>query len=96
MDGCNCSMVISAELKALLDSDKSDAKERTLTSIETLLTSRDMEMRKRGYALLEEGINDALLCSCFNYRSLVGGFTHPLLTVVKHAFETWARASEHH
>ena len=42
MDGCNCSMITSAELKALLDSDKSDAKERTLTSIETLLTSRDM------------------------------------------------------
>lgn len=50
-------------------------KERMLTHIEALLTSGDAQMRARGYALLEEGINDALFCSCLNYRSLGGSFT---------------------
>lgn len=37
-----------------------------------------------------EGINDALFCSCFNYGSLVGAFTHPLLDVMTRSLEIWA------
>ena len=94
MDDCNCPLVTTAELKALLNSENAQEKEQAIACLLALLTSRDERARARGYELFEEGINDALFCSCLNYRSLVRGFTHPLLQVVTRAVETWAISTE--
>ncbi len=47
---------------------------------------------KIGAGLLGAAFNDALYQSFLNYRSLVGGFTHPLLDVVRCSVELWAQA----
>jgi hypothetical protein len=82
------------ELKALLNSDRSDEKERAVEYLVKLLTSEDEKIRRRGHELLEEGFNDALYQSCLNYSSLVGGFTHPLLNVVRRTVEFWATSRQ--
>lgn len=90
MDGCNCPVVTTEEIKTLLGSDSAEGKAQAIAGLVNLLTSRDKALRARGYELFKEGIHDALLCSCFNYAGLVGGFTHPFLTVVTDAIEYWA------
>jgi glutathione S-transferase len=90
MDGCNCPIVTRDELKALFDSEEAEQEEQAIAHLVELLTSRDKQLRAQGYRLFEEGIADALFCSCLNYRALVGGFTHPLLKVIRQAVEAWA------
>lgn len=94
MDHCDCPLVTSDELKALLDSDDAERNEQAVAHLVKLLTSQDEQARARGYQLFEEGIADALFCSCLNYRALVGGFTHPLLKVVRKSVETWAASKK--
>jgi hypothetical protein len=87
MEECTCAIVAKEELRRLLQSDDPGRKDEAVAYLVGLLTSHDEPTRARGYELLEEGINDALFCSCFNYGSLVGGFTHSFLTVVMRAVE---------
>jgi hypothetical protein len=42
----------------------------------------------------EEGLKEALFCSCLNYGSLAGGFTDPLIEIVMRTVEFWAGRSE--
>ncbi|MGH7045134.1 MAG: hypothetical protein ACREE2_01930 [Stellaceae bacterium] len=84
------------ELKALLDSGQPEKIDRAVEHLIGLLTSEDGPMRERGYAMLQEGLNEALYQSCLNYRALLSGATSPLLAVVMQTVEFWAvrRASE--
>jgi hypothetical protein len=45
MDSCNCPIVTSAELKALLQSDEFERKEQAIAYLVDLLTSRDAQTR---------------------------------------------------
>lgn len=94
MDGCDFLMITKDELKMLLASDDTEKKELAIVHLVKLLTSQDEQTRARGYQLFEEGIADALFCSCLNYRALVGSFTHPLLKVVRQSVESWAASQE--
>lgn len=93
MESCSCPIVSREEIKALFDSQNAEEKEQAIACLVDLLTSRDERVRARGYELFAEGIKDALLCSCFNYSSLVGGFTHPLLEALTRSLEMWAAAA---
>lgn len=90
MDRCDCPIVTKDELKTLLDSDDAEEKEQAIAHLVKLLTSQDEQTRAQGYRLFEQGIADALFCSCLNYGALVGGFTHPLLRAVRQSVEAWA------
>jgi hypothetical protein len=94
MDDCDCQMVTTEQLKLLLESDQPGEKERAAGYLVQLLTSTKKKERERGYELFEESINHVLFCSCLNYRSLTGGFTHPLLGVLARTVESWATRSE--
>lgn len=92
MDGCNCPIVTTEEIRALLDSEEAEKKERAIACLVDLLTSQDKWVCARGHELFREGINDALFCSCFNYSGLGGSFTNPLLEVAAQSIEIWAAA----
>ncbi len=78
------------ELNDLLSSERSADKARAVDYLVKLLTSEAGNVRAQGHELLAEAFNDALYRSCLNYRGLVGGFTHPLVEVIRRAIETWA------
>ena len=94
MSGCNCQLMTKEELKALTGVDRPDEREQAIGYLVSLLTSRDAEVRRRGYELFEEGLNEALFCSCLSYGSLTGGFTAPLVEIVARAVEAWAASNE--
>ena len=83
-------MMTEDELKRLLNSDQAPDKEQAIQYLVGLLTSPDKEMRSREYEPFEEGLNEALYQSCLNYSSLVGGFTHPLVTVLTRSVQAWS------
>ncbi len=86
------SLAPEEDLKSLLLSERSGDSEKAIGTLVGLLSSRIEEKRARGYALYREALEEALYRSCLNYRSLVRGFTHPLLSVMEQAIETWADA----
>jgi hypothetical protein len=93
MERCDCQMITQDELKALVRSDNSDDREQAVGFLVDLLTSTDEDTRRRGYESSEEGLKEALFCSCLNYGSLTGGFTDPLVDIVVRAVEFWAASS---
>jgi hypothetical protein len=86
------SLAPEEDLKSLLLSERSGDSEKAIGTLVGLLSSRIEEKRARGYALYREALEEALYRSCLNYRSLVRGFTHPLLSVMEQAIESWADA----
>ncbi len=80
------------ELNAMFRSDRPEERSRAAGYLVEKLTSQDAGSRAQGHELLGAAFNDALYQSCLNYRSLVGGFTHPLLDVVRRSVELWAQA----
>ncbi len=86
---------MSEQIDTLLLSDEERERERASEELVRLLTSTDRNDRLRGYAMFREGLNEALYRSCLNYRSLVGGFTHPLETILARAIEAWAAEDAH-
>jgi hypothetical protein len=90
MESCDCQMITRDELKALVRSDHADEREQAIGFLVDLLTSADEDTRRRGYEFFEEGLKEALFCSCLNYGSLAGGFTDPLVDIVVRAVEFWA------
>ena len=93
MDGCNCQTLTTDELKSLVGSDDPQRREQAAEWLVSLLTSENVQARCRGYEFLNEGLTEALYCSCLNYRGLVGGFTQPLLDAVTRSVEFWAASS---
>lgn len=83
-------MMTADELKTLLRSGQSEESKRAVDYLVTSLTSRDANIRRHGYELLDEALKDALYQSCLNYGSLLGGFTQPLMAVVTRTVEFWA------
>jgi hypothetical protein len=87
--------MMSEQIETLLLSDEERERERAIEELVRLLTSTDRDDRLKGYAMFRERLNEALYRSCLNYRSLVGGFTHPLATILARAIEAWARGDAH-
>ena len=94
MNDCNRQTVSAGKLNILLRSDRPEEKEQAVAQLVDLLTSEDSEDHNRAYRLFQEGIDEALFCSCLNYGSLVHSFTHPLLDVLARAIERWAGRPE--
>jgi hypothetical protein len=90
MLSCNCQMMTKSELDALFQSDDAARREEAIGYVVGLLTSMDAAERRHGYELFGEGVADALFRSCLNYGSLTGGFTDPLVAIVKRTVEAWA------
>jgi hypothetical protein len=88
-------MMADDDIKTLLSSEEEHQRDRAIEHLVRLLTSPDRTDREEGCALYREGLNEALYRSCLNYRSLVGGFTHPLVTILARAIDAWADSSEH-
>jgi len=86
--------MMADELKLLLNSDQGTDHEKAVQYLVGLLTSPDKGMRRRGCELFEEGLNEGLYQSCLNYRSLVGGVTHPLISVLTRSVEAWSARVE--
>lgn len=84
--------IMVEEVKALLVSEAEHDREQAIEHLIALLTSPEKGARERGYELFGEGLNEALYRSCLNYRGLVGGFTHPLVTALARSIETWAES----
>jgi hypothetical protein len=93
MENCNCQMT-AGEMKALFESGTPESGAKAVEYLVGLLTSHDRNERTHGYELFKEAIGDALFCSCLNYGSLVGGFTHPLQEVLVKAIERWAEGHD--
>lgn len=89
MESSKC-QITTAELKALFETGFPKDSAKAIERLVDLLTSHDRNDRTRGYEMFETAVNDALFCSCLNYGSLVGGFTHPLREVMAKAIESWA------
>jgi len=83
--------VSPAAAEAPTRDDEADAHESAIR-LGQLLSSRDNVMRRQGYVLFRELLEDALYRSCLNYSGLVRGFTHPVLDAVARAIENWAAA----
>jgi len=92
MVSCNCQMVTKDELKALVQSEDAADREQAIGYLVSLLTSANSADRRRGYELFGEGIAAALFRSCLNYGSLAGGFTDPLVAIVRRTVEAWAKS----
>jgi hypothetical protein len=93
MTRCDCQLG-REELDALVRSEKPEEREAAIAHVVHLLTSADPDTRRQGYALFEEGISEALFCSCLNYGSLASGFTEPLVDILVRAVEFWAAPAE--
>ena len=89
MENSKC-QITAAELKALFETGLPEDSAKAIEQLVDLLTSHDRSDRAHGYEMFETSVNDALFCSCLNYGSLVGGFTHPLREVMAKAIEFWA------
>jgi hypothetical protein len=91
---CNCRMMTTGELKALVQSDDAAKREEAIGHLVSLLTSTNGIERRRGYELFGDGVAATLFHSCLNYGSLTSGFTDPLVEIVVRTVEAWAASSE--
>ncbi len=98
MNECNCQMMTSDEVSALVRSDRSAERDQAVDCLVRLLTSTDEGERRRGYEFFAEGLAETLFCSCLNYGSLARGSTDPLVEIVTRTVEFWARSGKiaHH
>lgn len=77
-------------LHALLTGAEGGDRNAAITALVDMLSSQDGGLRRQGYRLFQDGLDEALFQSCLNYRSLVRGFTHPLVKVLEETIERWA------
>ena len=81
-------------LHALLPGEGGDERSAAIAALVDMLSSQDVRLREEGYCLFQGALDEALFQSCLNYRSLVRGFTHPLVSVLAATIERWASVAE--
>lgn len=91
---CNCRVMTTGELNALVQSDDAAKRDEAIGHLVSLLTSTNEDDRRHGYELFGDGLAATLFSSCLNYGSLTSGFTDPLVEIVMRTVEAWAASGE--